>query len=224
LNQLIPMNGQFIVFEGIEGGGKSSQIETTQQWLLEGGLGKAVEVVKTREPGGTELGQKLRSLLLDHHQFDLDNNSELLLYAADRAQHVNQFLKPHLEQGRIILCDRFIDSTTAYQGYGRGLDLNLIRQLNQIACCGLESDLTLWLDVAVETGLSRVQQRGKRDRVEQADLAFHQRVREGYMALAQQFPQRIVPIDANGTAEQVQQQIQEILLARIKEMRNGNPY
>lgn len=210
------MNGQFIVFEGIEGGGKSSQIETAQQWLLQGGLGKTVEVVKTREPGGTELGQKLRSLLLDHHQFDLDNNSELLLYAADRAQHVNQFLKPHLEQGKIILCDRFIDSTTAYQGYGRGLDLNLIQQLNQIACCGLESDLTLWLDVAVETGLSRVQKRGKRDRVEQADLAFHQRVREGYMALAQQFPQRIVRIDANESAEQVQQQIQDILLTRIQ--------
>lgn len=209
------MNGQFIVFEGIEGGGKSSQIENTQQWLLEGGLGKTVEVVQTREPGGTELGQKLRSLLLDHHQFDLDNNSELLLYAADRAQHVNQFLKPHLEQGKIILCDRFIDSTTAYQGYGRGLDLNLIQQLNEIACCGLESDLTLWLDVAVETGISRVQKRGKRDRVEQADITFHQRVREGYSALAQQFPQRIVRVDANGSAEQVQQQIQQILLAQI---------
>jgi len=209
------MNTQFIAFEGIEGSGKSSQIENIRQWLLAGGLGKTVEVVSTREPGGTELGQKLRSLLLEHHHLDLDNNSELLLYAADRAQHVNQFLKPHLEQGKIILCDRFIDSTTVYQGYGRGLDLNLIQQLNQIACSGLESDLTLWLDVAVETGLSRVQKRGKRDRIEQADISFHQRVRQGYLKLAQQFPQRIVRVDANGSAQQVQQQIQRILLDRI---------
>lgn len=208
---MMEMSGQFIVFEGIEGGGKSTQIEKTQQWLLAGGLGKSVAVVRTREPGGTELGKKLRSMLLESHNFDLDNRSELLLYAADRAQHVNQFLKPQLAQGKIVLCDRFIDSTTAYQGYGRGLDLDLITQLNKIASCGLESDLTLWLDVAVETGLERVKQRGKRDRLEQADLSFHHRVRSGYAKLATQFPERIVKIDANGTEEQVQQQIQTIL-------------
>lgn len=210
------MEGQLIVFEGIEGGGKSSQIETTQQWLLEGGLGTSVEVITTREPGGTELGKSLRSLLLSNQNFALDYTSELLLYAADRAQHVNQFLKPQLEQGKIILCDRFIDSTTAYQGYGRGLDLNLIHQLNEIATCGLESNLTLWLDVTVETGLERVKKRGKRDRVEQADIAFHQRVRQGYTHLKQEFPQRIFRIDANPTAEQVQQQIQTVLLAHLK--------
>jgi dTMP kinase len=206
------MNSQFIVFEGIEGGGKSSQIEKTQQWLLNGGLGKPVEVIQTREPGGTELGQKLRSLLLNDDSLDLNDRSELLLYAADRAQHVNEFLKPQLEEGKIVLCDRYIDSTTAYQGYGRGLDLDLIHQLNTIACCGLESDLTLWLDVAVETGLTRVKKRGKRDRLEQADIAFHQRVRQGYINLAQQFPHRIVRIDANGSSQQVQQQIQTVLL------------
>ncbi len=205
------MTGQFIVFEGVEGSGKSSQLEQTAQWLLAGGLGNRVEVVKTREPGGTDLGKQLRSLLLNQQEFDLNDCSELLLYAADRAQHVNQFLKPQLAQGKIILCDRYIDSTTAYQGYGRGLDLDLIQQLNQIASCGLESDLTLWLDLPVETGLARVQQRGKRNRIEQADIAFHQRVRQGYMTLAQQFPHRIIPIDATGTPQQVQQQIQTIL-------------
>lgn len=210
------MKGQFIVFEGIEGGGKSSQIEKTQQWLAAGGLGRVVEVVPTREPGGTELGQQLRSLLLHHQTYDLDDHSELLLYAADRAQHVNQFLKPHLEQGKIILCDRFVDSTIAYQGYGRGLNLELIAQLNQIAACGLESHLTLWLDVAVETGLERVKKRGKRDRVEQADLAFHHRVRDGYVRLAQQFPQRIVRIDANQSPPAVQQDIQTVLSAHFK--------
>ncbi|AFZ44390.1 thymidylate kinase [Halothece sp. PCC 7418] len=209
------MKGQFIVFEGIEGGGKTSQIEQTREWLQKGGLGKPLDVIQTREPGGTELGQKLRSLLLNDHSLHIDDRSELLLYAADRAQHVNQFLKPQLKEGKIILCDRFIDSTTAYQGYGRGLDLDLIRQLNAIASDGLESDLTLWLDVEVETGLQRVQERGKRDRVEESDLAFHQRVREGYTALAEQFPQRIIPINANESPQQVQAAIQKTLLAHL---------
>ncbi|MFP4694624.1 MAG: dTMP kinase, partial [Halothece sp.] len=200
------MKGQFIVFEGLEGGGKSSQMAQTAQWLLQGGLGKPVEVLQTREPGGTELGQKLRSLLLSDHYFHVNYRSELLLYAADRAQHVNQVLKPELEQGKIILCDRYIHSTTAYQGYGRGLDLNLIQQLNAIASDGLESDLTLWLDVAIETGLERVKKRGKRDRLEKADLAFHQRVRQGYEDLATQFPQQIFRIDANQSEQQVQSQ------------------
>ena len=211
---MMERNGRFIVFEGIEGGGKSTQIEKTQQWLLEGGLGKSVAVVRTREPGGTELGKKLRSMLLNDHDLNLDDRSELLLYAADRAQHVKQVLKPQLAQGKVILCDRFIDSTTAYQGYGRGLDLDLITQLNKIASCGLESDLTLWLDVEVETGLERVKQRGKRDRVEQADLSFHHRVRSGYAKLAAQFPERIIRIDANGTPEQVQQHIQTVVWKR----------
>jgi dTMP kinase len=215
LQRIINMKGQFIVFEGIEGGGKTSQIEQLREWLLAGGLGKSLAVIQTREPGGTALGQKLRSLLLNDHDWQIDYRSELLLYAADRAQHVNQFLKPHLEEGTIILCDRFIDSTTAYQGYGRGLDLDLIQQLNAIAADGLESDLTLWLDVEVETGLARVQQRGKRDRVEQADIAFHQRVRQGYRALAEQCPQRIVPINANQSPQQVQAAIQKVLLAHF---------
>lgn len=209
------MKGQFIVFEGIEGGGKSSQIAQTAQWLLQGGLGKPVEVLKTREPGGTELGQKLRSLLLSDHSFHLNYRSELLLYAADRAQHVNQLLKPELEQGKIILCDRYIHSTTAYQGYGRGLDLKLIQQLNAIASDGLESDLTIWLDVAIETGLERVKKRGKRDRLEKADIAFHQRVRQGYEDLATQFPQQIFRIDANQSEQEVQRQIQTRLKRKI---------
>ncbi|QDZ39949.1 dTMP kinase [Euhalothece natronophila Z-M001] len=202
------MKGQFIVFEGIEGGGKSSQMAKTAQWLSQGGLGKPVEVLQTREPGGTELGQKLRSLLLSDHSLDLNYRSELLLYAADRAQHVKEVLKPALEEGKIILCDRYIHSTTAYQGYGRGLDLKLIQQLNAIASDGLESDLTLWLDVAIETGLERVKKRGKRDRLEKADIAFHQRVRQGYEDLANQFPQQILRIDANQNEPAVQSQIQ----------------
>jgi dTMP kinase len=207
------MKGYFIVFEGIEGAGKTSQIEQIREWIVTGGLGKPLDVIQTREPGGTELGQKLRSLLLNDHSLHIDYRSELLLYAADRAQHVNQFLKPQLEAGKIILCDRFIDSTTAYQGYGRGLDLDLIQQLNAIASDGLESDLTFWLDVEVETGLQRVQKRGKRDRLEKADFNFHQRVRTGYQVLAEQYPRRIVPINANQSPQQVQADLQKIFLS-----------
>ncbi len=217
------MAGRLIVFEGIEGGGKSSQLQLTEQWLLAGGLGKSVDVMTTREPGGTGLGKRLRSLLLNDHELTLDPRSELLLYAADRAQHVQEVLKPQLEQGKLILCDRFIDSTTAYQGYGRGLDLNLIQQLNAIASDGLESHLTLWLDVAVETGLKRVKQRGKRDRLEADDLAFHHRVRQGYIALAKQFPDRIVWIDANETTQQVQKQIQQVLCLQYGSIKNIPP-
>jgi dTMP kinase len=186
-------------------------MEKTAQWLSQGGLGKPIEVLQTREPGGTQLGKNLRSLLLSDQSLHLNHRSELLLYAADRAQHVNQVLNPALEQGKIILCDRYIHSTTAYQGYGRGLDLQLIQQLNAIASAGLESDFTLWLDVAIETGLERVKKRGKRDRLEKADIAFHQRVRQGYEDLARQFPQQIFRIDANRSEPEVQSQIQTLL-------------
>jgi dTMP kinase len=138
------------------------------------------------------------------------------MYAADRAQHVEEFLKPQLASGAIVLCDRYTDSTVAYQGYGRGLDLNLIQQLNQIATDGLESNLTLWLDIEVETGLKRARQRGIADRIEQADLEFHRRVQQGFVQLAQLYPERIVRIDASKSEEEVHLAIQEILSQRLK--------
>jgi dTMP kinase len=137
--------------------------------------------------------------------------AELLLYAADRAQHVEQVLKPTLAKGGIVLCDRYTYSTIAYQGYGRGLSLSLIQQLNQIATGGLESDLAIWLDVDVEIGLSRAKARGKADRMEQADLDFHRRVSRGYRELATANPERIVRVDASPSEAIVQQQIQQIL-------------
>ena len=146
----------------------------------------------------------------------IQDRTELLMYAADRAQHVEEFLKPQLALGAIVLCDRYTDSTVAYQGYGRGLDLNLIQQLNQIATDGLESHLTLWLDIDVETGLKRARQRGIADRIEQADLEFHRRVQQGFVQLAQLYPQRIVRIDASLSEEEVHLAIQEILSQRLK--------
>ncbi|NET49120.1 MAG: dTMP kinase, partial [Merismopedia sp. SIO2A8] len=148
---------------------------------------------------------------------DIHDRTELLIYAADRAQHVHECLQPHLEQGHIVLCDRYTDSTIAYQGYGRGLDRGLIDQLNAIATDGLQSDLTLWLDLDVEVGLSRTQKRGVADRIEQSDLDFHRRVQQGFQELAQTYPQRIVRIDASGTPDEVAEQIEEVVRDRLQQ-------
>lgn len=206
LQRFSPGLGKLIVFEGIEGAGKTTQIQQTSDWLRSW---LSQEVLITREPGGTPLGEQLRELLLgDAWVYD---TPELLLYAADRAQHIQEFIQPALKAGKIILCDRFTDSTIAYQGYGRGLSLDLIHQLNQIATQGIQSDVTLWLDLDVETGLQRMRQRGKVDRIEQADLAFHHRVKQGFESLSQTYPERIIRIDANLPEDQVQAQIRTAL-------------
>jgi dTMP kinase len=219
------MIGKFIVFEGVEGGGKTTQIELLRDWLLGKGESSQVwsksidlEVVITREPGGTKLGKALRELLLspDVLAEKIQETAELLLYAADRAQHIEALIKPCLERGAIVLCDRFIDSTIAYQGYGRGLNLELIKQLNYIATGGLESDLTLWLDIDVEIGLARAKNRGKIDKMEQANIEFHRRVQRGYQELSKN-NSLIVGINANLTREEVQKQIQGIIMQKLVE-------
>lgn len=213
------MAGKLIVFEGGEGCGKSTQLQALQHYLtLSPGWqqwcdsGVVNGLVVTREPGGTSLGGTLRQLLLNPPEHSaMASQTELLLYAADRAQHVEQVIRPALDAGKWVLCDRFVDSTVAYQGYGRGLDLALIEQLNQIATGGLAADLTLWLQLDAAKGLARTHQRGATDRMEQANLAFHRRVQRGFEQLAQQHPQRIVPIAAEGTIEQVSQSIFQIV-------------
>lgn len=219
------MRGKFIVFEGSEGGGKTTQLQRIQAWLQ--GLvkqGIIPAVVVTRQPGGTALGVHLRSCLLGGvGEEAIAHRAELLLYAADRAQHIEQVIEPNLAQGAIILCDRYTDSTIAYQGYGRGLDLSLIEQINAIATNGLESDLTLWLNLDVELGLARTQKRvntnGKTtlpDRIEQETITFHRRVQQGYIELAKSYPHRIVNIDATPTPDTVQTQIQAILTSKLQ--------
>ncbi|MBW4518222.1 MAG: dTMP kinase [Scytolyngbya sp. HA4215-MV1] len=217
------MNGRLIVFEGVEGSGKTTQLKRSYQWLLESGWCERLQardvlrrLIITREPGGTEVGREIRQLLLTPPpQEPLWDQAELLLYAADRAQHIQQMLKPELTAGSLILCDRYTDSTIAYQGYGRGLSLELIDQLNQIATDGLQSDLTLWLDVDAAEGLTRTRNRGEGDRLEKADLSFHQRVQQGFNALAISFPERIIRIDASFSEIEVTQQIQEILTEKL---------
>lgn len=207
------MTGKLIVFEGVEGSGKTTQLRALEHWL-HADLKQEHPVVVTREPGGTSLGLGLRRLLLEGVS-QIQDRAELLLYAADRAQHVEDLLKPELARGAIILCDRYTDSTIAYQGYGRGLDLNLIAQLNQIATQGLQAEVTLWLDVDAEIGLARARERGMADRIEQADLAFHQRVQQGFCQLAADYPQRMVRIDAQQSESNVHLAIQDVLRQRF---------
>ncbi len=214
--------GKFIVFEGGEGVGKTTQLHRLQHWLVNHprvqqlqSQGAIAQVQVTREPGGSELGQSIRQLLLENHAEPVTDRTELLLYAADRAHHVAQYLHPALDQGNLVLCDRYTDSTVAYQGYGRGIDLALIDQLNQIATAGLVSDLTLWLDAPLAISRERMTQRGNRDRMEQASLDFHQRVHDGFAALAQAHPQRIVRIDASGDPDTVATAIQDCLTQHL---------
>ncbi|MBP0000414.1 MAG: dTMP kinase [Cyanobacteria bacterium SID2] len=207
------MTGTFVVFEGIEGCGKTTQLERTRLWLQSQ---TTRPVVVTREPGGTELGQHLRSILLEVSEGEsIDDRAELLLYAADRAQHVEQYLRPHLERDSIVLCDRYTDSTVAYQGYGRQLNRELIDRLNAIATNGLEPDLTFWFDVTPEIGLDRAFKRGEANRLEREALDFHHRVRQGYVELAQQHPHRIVSVDGTLSADEVEKTVREILTKRL---------
>lgn len=176
----------FVTLEGIEGCGKS-----TQARALAAALGPGV--LLTQEPGGTPLGREIRNLLL--HGGAMTPAAEVLLYFADRAQHVAEVVRPALAAGRLVVCDRYVDSTYAYQGYGRGVPLELLRHVWQLATDGLTPDLTLLIDVPVELGLGRIERRGSHDRLEGEARAFHVRVRDGYHALAREEPQRWQVLD-----------------------------
>jgi dTMP kinase len=197
--------GKLITFEGIDGCGKSTQMRLLGQYLTERG----VAVVSTREPGGTELGRKIRSALLDGGAGSVEPLAELLLYAADRAQHVRRVILPALGEGKVVLSDRFYDATTVYQGYARGFDLELVNQLNELATGGLQPDLTLLFDLDVETGLKRTMRRGdgtgvtasRPDRLDQEPVEFHERVRQAYLDIAAREPQRFRIIPSTGPVE-----------------------
>lgn len=189
------LHGLFITLEGGEGAGKSVQLEA----LAAGLSGQGHPVVTTREPGGTPLGERLREILLGLDS-DLDPLAEAMLFAAARAELVTTVIKPALDRGDFVICDRYSDSTVAYQGYASGVDLMSIGQLNQIATGGLIADLTILLDLPAEEGLQRS---GRADRFESEDAAFHERVRAGYLALAEYDTDRWLVIDATQSPEQV---------------------
>jgi dTMP kinase len=202
------VKGKLVVFEGGEGCGKTTQLKCLEAWFEQASDLPFSALKTTREPGGSQLCQKIRQVLLTpDRDEEMRNRTELLLYAADRAQHVDACLRPWLNEGALVLCDRYTASTVAYQGYGRGLDRTIIDTLNQISTGGLAPDLTLWLDLDPEIGLARAQARGTRDRIEQADLQFHQNVRSGFAALhdAQKMtnPDSFIRIDASQSMSEV---------------------
>lgn len=205
---MVAVKGKFITFEGGEGCGKSTQVQRLKLALEAEGRA----VLLTREPGGTWLAEEIRRLLKDQETEAPCAESELLLFLAARAQLVAQVIRPALEAGTWVISDRFSDSTLAYQGYGRGLSHEVIRLANDFACGALKPDLTLLLDVPPEVAAARMRQResttGTRaDRIERAGDAFHARLRAGFLALAAAEPERIVAIDASGTADEVWKQV-----------------
>ena len=206
------MSGKFITIEGVEGCGKSTQVVQLKHDLES--KGHAVEV--TREPGGTPVGEAIRRILLDPDYADMSPTTELLLYAAARAQHVAQRIRPALEAGRIVLCDRFADSTTAYQGAGRQLSEDIVRRLHEIATSGVWPDLTIVLDLPVEVGLARATRRTAPDRLETEPLAFHRRVREEFLRLARSEPSRIKVIDGDRAVDDVTEDIWRLVVQLLE--------
>ena len=200
--------GLFITFEGTDGCGKTTQIELLKRYLEE----KGYKVVLTREPGAKGLGEKLREILLNYDG-DVSSNCESFLFLADRAQHIDMLIKPAIERGEVVLCDRHTDSTVAYQGYGRGLDLNQIKMLNDIATNGVKPDMTFVFDIDIETAQKRV---GKtKDRMESAGIEFFKRVRQGYLEIAKSEPERVKVLDATQTIETIANQIKEYIDTKL---------
>jgi dTMP kinase len=212
------VKGTFITFEGIEGSGKSTQIALLSDYLTARGVRHAL----TREPGGTLIGDQIRKILLDPSNRALDPAAELLLYAAGRAQHLREIIMPALADGTHVLCDRFSDATLAYQGYGRGLDIEMISSLDRIVTAGMRPDLTLLFDIEAVSGIARARGRNNsrgleaEARFENEELAFHERVRQGYLTLVAQEPDRIRVVDASSTPEAIQEKVRKIIDERLR--------
>ena len=199
--------GRFITMEGVDGSGKTTQLQLTARFLLDRGY----DVVTTREPGGTKMAERIRGLVLDADAA-INARTEVMLYLAARAEHVETVIKPALAEGKLVLCDRFADSTMVYQGFVRGIETDKVKALCEFAADGLQPDLTLLLDAAPEALLQRRADRGVRDRFEQEGLEFQKKVRAGFLSLASAEPARIKKVNALQNAEAVQADIQKLLI------------
>lgn len=206
MEEVICMKGYFITIEGTDGAGKTTQISLLEDYLKQ----RKIDFLLTREPGGTLISEKIREILLDISNQELCDSAEVLLYAASRAQHLQQKILPAVKEGKLVLCDRFVDSSIAYQAFGRGIDKEQVKAINQFATSGIEPDLTIYLDFPPQKGILRKQKEHlhEMDRMEQEKMEFHEKVYEGFQSLAQNYPQRIQKIDASKTIEEVQKEIQ----------------
>lgn len=205
-------NGLFITFEGADGCGKTTQLMLLAKYLKQHNY----EVIVTREPGAKGLGEKLRDILLNYDG-EVSSKAELFLFLADRAQHMDVIIKPAVAAGKIVLCDRHTDSTVAYQGYGRGLDVERIKLLNDIATGGRKPDITFVFDIDVETSMQRVG--AEKDRMESEGQEFFNKVRNGYLAIAKQEPERVKVIDATKTIEDIRKDVLNILRTFVAKMK-----
>ncbi len=211
-----PTRGFFITFEGIEGSGKSTQCRSLAAWLRNQGY----QVLETREPGGTRLAEQLRACLLDRTEEPVTPWTEALIVLAARSQHVDQVIRPALEMGAIVLCDRFLDSTLAYQGYGRGLDLRLLARMSEMAAGKLSPDLTFLFDVPVAIGLRRRHHNQLQiNRIDAESLQFHERVRRGFRALVRRHPRRIRLIDADRLPDVISKDVERLVGERLTRRR-----
>jgi len=203
----------FITLEGPEGSGKSTHASRLGEYLRS----KGRDVLLTREPGGTSIGDQIRTILNDHANAEMQPRAEILLFCASRAQLISQMIRPHLERGGTVVCDRFADSTLAYQGYGRGLDLEILKSISNFATDRLVPNLTLLLDLPVEIGLAR-RRRSDSDwnRLDALEVEFHRRVQQGYLELARRDPKRWICIDAEKEEEEVWSQIRKAVSSRLK--------
>jgi dTMP kinase len=209
------VKGVFISLEGMEGTGKSTHAGLLAEFLR----GQGHIVIQTAEPGGTPISLKIRELLLSLDSRDMDHMTELLLYNAARVQHINEVITPALRRGEIVITDRFSDSTLAYQGYGRGIDRQVIATLDAAATGSLRPDLTILLDIDVETGLRRNKAINKKDRLELEDITFHEKVRKGFLEIANQEPGRIRTISCSDSIESVFQKTKDIVVAFLDRLK-----
>lgn len=195
--------GLFITMEGPDGSGKSTQIELLRDYLS----GKGYDIIICREPGGTKISEAIRQVILNKDFTEMGNMTEMLLYAAARAQLVEEVIRPALENDKIVICDRFVESSAVYQGIARGMGIELVYEINQYAIGDTMPDLTIMLDIDAGTGISRKKKQAELDRMERETMEFHQRVVEGYRKIAVQYPERILKIDGSGSIEDIHGQI-----------------
>lgn len=207
------MSGMFITVEGPDGSGKTTQLAL----LVEGLRQHGYDVVVTREPGGTTVGNSIRSVLLSPEHHEMTPRVEMMLYAASRAQNVDQVIRPALARGAVVVCDRFVDASVAYQGYGLQYDLQEVRSINEWATNGVTPDLTFLFDLTPSRASERMKERGQLDRIESRDVAFHERVYEGFQTLLRENSERMVRIDADQSVESIQDEVLDFTLEQLNE-------